>query len=349
MALNFGRAPNLQSYDISVERPKIPEEMDISWGAMYCLWIDYAEIQGDIYEQLYCVRAQSESIEVKVHHARCLAERMHKVRKDFDFVDSSDVPYAEEFQQAILSTDIIILSALTLIYRVIPPPVSSSGQAHHPLKPNEDALSTARQALTTSLTAWEMLRDRPGEDWRSFILWGLLWCPFIPYLVVFGNSIVERNRQDLELLENIVIALQAAQPRSDMVDKLEKACKIFSEIARIHLDQTEAATQQQLHPHQRSSRHFDSTQGPAASVHAMSAASGNNTSSASMQQPDVQIMDAILPDFPLSQQNWDSMFNEWDLGLGAENEREISSYFEQLTGAGPISNMLGMPHQEPFV
>ncbi|KAK5055930.1 hypothetical protein LTR84_012480 [Exophiala bonariae] len=347
MALNFGRAPNLQSYDISVERPKIPEEMPSAWGTMYYMWMDYADIQGDIYEQLYSARAQSEPIEDKVRHARRLAKRMHELRKEFGFVDISRVPYGEEFQQALLSTEITILSALTLIYRAIPPPASSTGEAQHPLKPNAEALSTARQALTTSLTAWETLRDRPGEEWRSFILWGLLWCPFIPFLVVFGNSIVERNRQDLELLENIVIALQAAQPRSDMVDKLEKACKIFSQISRIYLDQTEGSAQQQQH-HQKNSRHFDSALVPSVGAGTMSTMSATNTSNVTMQQPEVQITDTVLSDFPLSQQNWDSMFNEWDLGLGAENAREISSYFEQLTGAGPIPNMFGMPNPEPF-
>lgn len=315
---------------------------------MYYLWIDYADIQGDTYEQLYCARAQSEPTGVKIRRARRLAERLCKLREEFN-LDTSNVPYAEEFQHALLSTDIVILSALTLVYRVIPPSPSPSGQAHHPLKPCEEALLTAREALTASTAAWEILRDRPGEDWRSFILWSLLWCPFVPYLVVFGNCIVERNRQDLELLEKVAMALHAVQPRSGTVDKLEKACKIFSQTARIYLDQTEAASQQQLHLEQRGSQHFDTAHVPSAgAINGLSSMPGPTTSRSTMHQPEMQVMDAIMPDLPLSQQNWDTMFSEWDLGFGAENAREISSYFEQLTGAGSIPNMMGNSHQEPF-
>jgi hypothetical protein len=333
MALNFGRAPNLQRYDISVERPKVPEEMDSVWGKMYNLWIDYAEIQGDTYEQLYCARAQSEPIEVKIRHVHSLAERLHNLRKKFN-IDTSNAPFAEEFRDALLSTDIIILSTLTLVYRVIPPSSPPRNQAHHSLKPCEEALSTARQALATSNAAWEILQHRTGEDWRLFIHWTLLWCPFVPYLVVFGNSIVERNRDDLELLEKVVTTLQVAQPRSTGVDKLEKACKIFSQIARIYLDQTEAASQQQLHLHQKSHQHFEPIHALPATANSMSSMSGTTAGTSTIQQPDVQIMDAILPDLPLSQQAWDGMFDEWDLGLGAENAREMSSYFEHLTGMG---------------
>lgn len=348
MALNFGRAPNLQRYDISVDRPKVPEEMESAWGTMYYFWIDYADIQGDAYEQLYCARAQSEPLEVKIRHARSLAERLHKLRKNFD-IDTSNAPFAEEFRDALLSMDIVILSTLTLVYRVIPPSASPKNQAHHPLKPCEEALSTARQALATSNAAWDILQHRTGEDWRLFIHWTLLWCPFVPYLVVFGNSVVERNRDDLELLEKVVTTLQGAQPRSPGVDKLERACKIFSQIARIYLDQTDVANQQQLHQQQKSHQHFEPIHALSATANSMSSVAGtSSTTTQTIQQQDVQIMDAILPDLPLSQQAWDGMFDEWDLGLGAENAREMSSYFEHLTGIGSITNILGVAQQEPF-
>lgn len=346
MAFNFGRAPNMHQYDISLERPKIPEEMESEWGKLFYLWIDYADIQGDAYEQLYCARAKSEPIEVKIRHARSLAERLHKLREGFE-IDTSNTPYAEQFRDALLSTDVVILSTLTLVYRVIPPSTPHENQAHHPLQVCEEALSTARQALATSNAAWEILKDRTGEDWRGFIHWSLLWCPFVPYLVVFGNTIVERNRQDLDLLEKVVTTLQGAHPESAGIDKLEKACKFFSQIARIYLDQTEGASQQQLHQHQKSAQQFDSIDALPATAHSMSSMSGPTTTPI-FHQPDVQIMDAILPDLPLSQQAWNGIFEEWDLGLGAENAREMSSYFEHLAGIGSMSNILGAPQQEPF-
>jgi hypothetical protein len=46
-----------------------------------------------------------------------------------------------------------------------------------------------------------------------------------------------------------------------------------------------------------------------------------------------------LPEFPVSQQDWDGMLNDFDLGLGAESAREMmTSYFEPFM-SGKYNNI----------
>ena len=50
LALNFGRTPNVHDYDMTIERPRIPDDIDGIFAKYYVGWLDYAQVQGDIYE-----------------------------------------------------------------------------------------------------------------------------------------------------------------------------------------------------------------------------------------------------------------------------------------------------------
>lgn len=333
LSLNFGRASSLHSYDITVEKPRWPEEMPGVWGLFYLRWIDLAEIQGDVYEWLYCARAQTQPVQTRATLAKELAARLMQSRKDFQ-IDATGAPHQQAFQDSTRSVDIIVLSTLTLVYRCVPPEPLPGNRPPHPLKPCKEALDAARDALVASNAAFDILKHRAADQWRLFIHYTLVWCPFVPFLVVFSNAIAERSRDDLELLEKVVATLQGAALKSVGVDKLQKACKTFSQIARIYLDQTEIAVQQRFQ------------QEPLApSSNPQLNHSTPNPAMPSLSQPDLQMFDTLLPDLPLSQQAFDGLFDGWDLGVANDNAREISSYFEFLTGAGQGGGIPGVQQQ----
>ena len=178
MALNFGRASSIQDWDIQSDRPRYPEEIKILWGPLFSLWFDFAKIQGEIYEQLYCARAQKQAIEVKAELARGLAVRLCKVKESMVFQDLDKEPFAESMREGLLSISIVQNSTLTLVYRMIPPTAQRNGPVH-PLKFCDEAVETAREALTTHNEAWIMLQDRSKDEWRIFVHWTLLLCPFV--------------------------------------------------------------------------------------------------------------------------------------------------------------------------
>ncbi|ETI26260.1 hypothetical protein G647_03037 [Cladophialophora carrionii CBS 160.54] len=335
MALNLGRTPSIPDYDILTDRPKFPEEVHGVWGSMFNSWFDFAKVQGDIYDQLYSAQAQKQSTEVKAELARKLAARLQVIRKSFMFDDSqlADEPFGAFLKEGLLSIEIVQYSTLCLVYRMIPPAPSAGGggaPVAHPLKFCDEAIETARKALTTHNKAWTILHTRSKEEWRMFIHWTLLWCPFIPYIVLVGTVIADRNVDDLRLLERCVDTLHSAAQLSASVSKLYRACRIFYQIAKTYMS------------HPAESRPLAAAAAPDGQYDAATAAARASAVVPSNTSPQAQYTtyapdsasDIDLPDFPLSHEDWNGMLDEWDLGLGAENAREMSAFFEQyLSGS----------------
>ncbi len=320
MSLNLGRPPTLQDYDISVDRPRVPEEIDALHGQLYLGWIDFAELQGQIYEQLYCARAQKLPPETKVSLARALAARALKMKEVFVF-DTADDPFDQDLQEALLSTQIVLACALTLIYRTIPPAPLPSNRPHHPLKFCDEALVAAREALTMHNDAWNLLKHRATEEWQLFIHWTLLWCPFIPYIVIFGNVVADRNAQDLKLLETVVDTLERVAALSPGVRKLYHSCRTFHQIGSMYLSQgagtadVNVPSQQVLQP--PTSATFDDVQTPHASNPSWSV------------RPEFPFTDTGIPDLPLFQPDWDGIQEGWNFGLDDGTQRDMSAFFGQ--------------------
>ncbi|KIW65216.1 hypothetical protein PV04_07494 [Phialophora macrospora] len=369
MALNLGRASSLPDYDILTDRPRFPEEVHGVWGAMFNSWFDFAQTQGDIYDQLYSARAQKASAEVKAELARQLAARLQEVQQSFMFDDGQlgDEPFGDFIKEGLLSIEIVQYSTLCLVYRMIPPRADAPV---HPLRFCDEAIETARKALTTHNKAWTILHTRSKDEWRMFVHWTLLWCPFIPYIVLVGTVIADRNVDDLALLEQCVHTLHGAAQLSASVSKLYRACRIFYQIAKIYLNRpTESEGEGEGEGEtSRSHRKQHQQQPPAPQVSPRGASvvvpstmsspqeqhhttTTTTTTTTDVRDPGSDIdIDIDLPDFPLSQEDWNGMLDEWDLGLGAENAREMSAFFEQyLSGssAGSARNDYVLPGNMP--
>ena len=174
--------------------------------------------------------------------------------------------------------------------------------------------------MTTHNEAWDILRTRSKDEWRMFLHWTLLWCPFVPYIVLVGNVIADRNEEDLRLLEKCVNTLHSAAQLSPNVSKLHKACHIFYQIAKTYLSHPAAKSQQS-----------DSQQMVNPSTILPSTMPPTQQQTTFLRDP---VGDIDLPDFPLSHEDFNGMLDEWDLGIGAENARQMSAFFEQYMPNG---------------
>lgn len=193
---------------------------------------------------------------------------------------------------------------LAIVYRVIPPP-----QPAHPLQYCDEAIENSRSALEYLHEAWRLVQQQsksdPAENFCTFLNWTILFVPFVPFVILFGNSIAQRHEGDLELLRKTVTVLEAIADRSPAGRKLYGACLQFTKIAETML-----------------------------------AAGFKNSTSQPSPIPDPYAIDMqMLQDFPMLQQDWDGMLNEFDLGLGAESARDMTSYFEPF-----MSGNIGASH-----
>ena len=216
-------------------------------------------------------------------------------------------------RDVLAAVPVVILSLETLIYRCIPPP-----QPAHPLQFCDDCVISARKALNHLISAWQAIKLVDDQAWRMFVNWTMLFVPFVPVVVIFGNVIAQGNRQDMQLLEQVVEAMKAGAEVASSIEKLKTTCERFCHIAQSYLSHQEAQY--------------------AADVEAR--AQPVNIDNAVDMNPNVVMTGGgnipaapgafeSLPDFP-----WDGMLSEWDLGLGAESAREMGNFFEQYTAAG---------------
>ena len=86
LALNLGRAPNIQDYDIHTDILSYPEDIDGPLGYINVRWIELSKLQGEIYLQLYSAQAERESLQTKIDSAKQLAARCLELRESLSLV-----------------------------------------------------------------------------------------------------------------------------------------------------------------------------------------------------------------------------------------------------------------------
>lgn len=301
LALNLGRTPIIQEYDIQTDRLTYPDDVDGPMGFFHICWIDVSELQGQIYLQLYSAHAQKQPMEAKVKAAKQLAMRCLEIRNFMHSKQPDKVSAVREIHETYQGQEIIFQSLLTMINRMIPPADSS-----HPLQFGTECIQSARTALTLHNKAWSEIATKESDDWRLFIHWSTLFSPFVPFISIFGNVIAQSNMQDLALLGAFVLTLQSAAEQSRAVKKLYHACKSFHQIAEAYIaNQT---------------RHVTQSRGRGTNAHADS-------------RPMDRAGDTAFQPFSetlMSQQDWDMMLQDWDLGLGTEDARHMSNFLDLL-------------------
>ncbi|KPI45262.1 uncharacterized protein AB675_2796 [Cyphellophora attinorum] len=297
--LAFATFDDIHDYDLTIDRLTLPGDLEGPWGPLWLATLDFAILQGEIYEQLISISAQKEPEHVRIQRAREFAKRIDGLRQPvlaFGAEAEASMPNQDLTVYAVLSTDILIGCMNAIIYRVIPPP-----QPAHPLQYCEEAVQSSRSALENLQQAFQKIqadsKTSGVENWELFLNWTILFVPFVPFVVLFGNIIAQRSLHDLDLLRKTVKALESIADRSPAGRKLHGACAQFLKIAEMFLS-------------------LDSVKQP-----------GSQPSPKAVVTDNVESQ--MLPEFPVSQQDWDGMLNDFDLGLGAESAREMmTSYFE---------------------
>jgi Fungal specific transcription factor domain len=322
LALNFGRTPNIHDYDITIDRPKVEEDLDETWGEYFLGWIDFAELQGAILEQLFSARAQKESQEVRTQRARALGEKLEGLYQDFTRVSR----VATWLIGLIYESRIMNFSVLSLCRTHTRKRCGTSlcrcKSRYMPWKRSstDASLQSNRHILSSS----PMNASLPRAKRYGTYNWTLLFVPFIPFIVVFGNTIAQNSREDLLLLEGTVKSLQSVEKTAKATTKLKTVCERFTLIAQVYMSQQEeshlanAGNEKQQSSMMRNEALVEMMANPPDPSHFVDSTVGGSTFAGGAVDG---TMFESLPDFP-----WDGVLNEWDLGLGAESAREMSSF-----------------------
>lgn len=148
LALRLGRAPIIQDFDVTLPRVIGQVNATDMWKEVLRLWIAHADIQGQIYEQLYSPRSLTYPVTRRIEAAQALAGRLKLISDQANLIRteslaSPDQRKATVAEMVMKSDAVSFLSSLTLVYRAIP---SMGG---YPGTFTPECIDTARLAMQT--------------------------------------------------------------------------------------------------------------------------------------------------------------------------------------------------------
>jgi len=172
LSLRLGRAATLKDHDITAPREVSDLPLGSEWRSMFNAWVSQAEIQGNIYDELYSPAALRQPDAHRISVAWGLAEKVKAL------VDGSTMAQARlsqpgntgehhEMLRKIRKTDDVSLhSLLTLVYRALPPlPGSASTFSPH-------SIEAARAALQAHYCAIAAVAELNNEYLtRGYVHW----------------------------------------------------------------------------------------------------------------------------------------------------------------------------------
>ncbi|KAF2101315.1 hypothetical protein NA57DRAFT_33876, partial [Rhizodiscina lignyota] len=244
LSLRLGRASTIQDFDVSIPHPgdavkvliKYGHGSEEIWSEMMGLWIQFASIQGRIYEKLYSPAALLSSAENRISAAESLAREMEELRENWSTVSACErlIPvdsieredglyYAKALQQ---SDEVTHLSTLTLIHR------SASLSA----TPNQACINYAREALEAHQRAYHRYKEKDPEIWDGYLHWAVIHAPFAPFIVLFCHVIATANADDLQRLSAFVASIQSASQLSEAANRFWVLCQIFHQVAALYVE-----------------------------------------------------------------------------------------------------------------
>lgn len=169
LSLSFGRPPNVQDYDISVECPDL-DHVEEGRSQQLSMWISLARVEGKIYTELYSARAQRLPIDVRVATAHALAQELNDLEKRstpfYEMLGSED--YAKGAENA---ARVVLISCLTMVYKAVP---QSGKNLNGPMQFSDECVSAARRAIRTLVQCWNGINFKDTEAWRIYIHWTLI-------------------------------------------------------------------------------------------------------------------------------------------------------------------------------
>ncbi|KAK1145234.1 hypothetical protein N8T08_004387 [Aspergillus melleus] len=281
ISLNIGFTSHFQDHDIDADlfRPS-NKPTQHPWDLMAIVTVEFAAIQGRVFDQLYSVGAINETDEKRARAVQQLSLDLIAVRDRLVAIDVSSGLYADSLHGMAACADFIAYSVMTVIYRAQSRPTDA-------MAVSSQCYEAARLALDSHLKCFGFFRGRQTHKQMEYVNWILLYPSFAPFVIVFTHAIATSSSTDLSLLQDTVKSLDLIKGLSRGSMHLFAICEAFAKTAQVLVDARQTVTG--LEHHQDGSLFIPATtDGP-----------GN----------------IALPDFPWPENTFDSSMNQEDISL----------------------------------
>lgn len=334
LAFNFGRTSTIQDYDVSTAPPTYADDFGGKWGVTLLDHLDYVKLQYDIYEQLMSPRARREEPVIRTSRVHDFVKRLLRIKGNY----AAALEQGSYSQPGLAhSLELAFSSVLTLIYRELAPDPSGvvrsvDSDQHSPPLFHTSCIKAGRAALIALVQGWTAVQQGSDENvMKIFVNMSFLFMPFMPFVAVFSNQIVSASQEDLILLREVVKIIGTAKDVSAAFGKTYNAYSKLLMLAEACANGGEAGRQRFAQPHQMQldGLHDQVSQAEVTDDRQSPRRSTVDNSMINMDIPPSSMMSWETSDFDVSHQDWNTMFNEFDLGLGAESTRNLMPWLEQ--------------------
>ncbi|KAE8140310.1 fungal-specific transcription factor domain-containing protein [Aspergillus pseudotamarii] len=227
MSLYFGRASNMQDFDIDAQYPAITTDPAVRpWDASFVMGIRLAKIQGEIYDQLYSAEGSKNPHPERMQRVHRLAINIQQWYTEFKEIDASKVNNHHIFKITRDSWDILYYSTFTSLLRA---PITS-GAACAEL--SSQCFRVARLSLQSHLRCFGNFQNSSFHSKADYANWVLLFSSFTPFIVIFLHAIAATSSDDIQLLYEVVDSLQHIRYVSPSSERLYQICSTFLQIAK---------------------------------------------------------------------------------------------------------------------
>ncbi|KAF5865898.1 hypothetical protein ETB97_001966 [Aspergillus alliaceus] len=228
MSLYFGRASNMQDFDIDAQYPAISNDLAIRpWDESFVMGIRLAKIQGEIYDSLYSAKASQASHPERMKRVHQLAADIQQWYVEFKEIDASKVNNHRIYKFTRDSWDIMYYSTFTSLLRA---PITSGAAC---AEISSQCFQVARLSLQSHLRCFGSFRSSDCHSDADYANWVLLFSSFTPFIVIFLHAIAATSSEDIQLLEEVVGSLEHIRRVSPSSERLYQICSTFLQIARV--------------------------------------------------------------------------------------------------------------------
>ncbi|RDW61747.1 transcription factor domain-containing protein [Aspergillus mulundensis] len=239
VSLNIGVTSHFQDHDIdtALYSPSADEKQH-SWDLINLMTVEFATIQGKVYDQLYSISAMRITEEDKLERITALSADLMAVRNRLLEINvSPNLLYADSLHGMTACADFIAYSVLTVIYRAQTQtqtqPQSQPRTRTPTMAISSQCYEAARLALHSHLKAITYFRDLKAHKQAEYVNSILLYPSFTPFIIVFTHAITTSSRPDLTLLNETVRSLDLIKRVSHSAAHLHSICASFARAAAV--------------------------------------------------------------------------------------------------------------------
>ncbi|CAI7573210.1 unnamed protein product [Penicillium bialowiezense] len=223
VSLLLGKASQLRDSEIDTEYPPLPRACSLRpWDESFLCGIRLASLQGRIYDELYSAEAASKSSSQRALTIGQLQESLEKWLDELKNIDSAGVNNEQVFALTRGNWDIMYYSTLTTLHCATSLPATEINAA---------CFQAARLSLEAHLRLFPKYQEAKLLSDSDYINCVLLFSSFTPFVVQFLRAVTYKNREDLQLLEDVVRTLEGPREASKSYKRLFKICSMFLHLA----------------------------------------------------------------------------------------------------------------------